>query len=143
MIQLHERPRIASILYFLWIIFHMLLFVIIFHMVPQECGWSELQHTNRRDIAGQSAICGGAHISAGDFKSHCDGHNHRHRHRHPGPADFSRMSQNLENNFFYYFPKFKFSGKDIYQNIGSGEVIFNFFRSVVIFLLYFLQFFEK
>ena len=88
-------------------------------------------------------ICGGAHISPGDFKSHRDGHNHRHRHRHPGPADFSRMSKNLENNFFYYFPKFKFSGKDIYQNIGSGEVIFNFFGSVVIFFVFFTIFREK
>ena len=44
--------------------------------------------------------------------------------------------------FLYYFPKSKFSGKDIYQNIGSGEVIFDFFGSVVIFL-YFSQFFEK
>ena len=47
---------------------------------------------------GSLYICGGAHISAGDFKSHCDGHNHRHRHRHrhPGPADFSKMGKNLE-----------------------------------------------
>ena len=34
------------------------------------------------------------------------------------------------------------SGKDIYQNVGSGEVIFNFFGSVVIFFV-FLQFFGK
>ena len=44
--------------------------------------------------------------------------------------------------FFYYFSKSKISGKDIYQSIGSGEVIFIFFGSVVIFL-YFLQFFER
>ena len=53
------------------------------------------------------------------------------------------MSKNLENNFFYYFPKFKFSGKDIYQNIGSGEVIFNFFGSVVIFFVFFTIFRKK
>ena len=55
---------------------------------------------------GSLYIYGGAHISPGDFKSHRDGHNHRHRHRHPGPADFSRMSKNSENNFFSLFFKF-------------------------------------
>ena len=52
---------------------------------------------------GSLYIYGGAHISPGDFKSHRDGHNHRHRHRHPGPADFSKMSKNSENNFFLLF----------------------------------------
>ena len=33
---------------------------------------------------GSLYIYGGAHISAGDFRSHRDGHNHCHRH--PGPA---------------------------------------------------------
>ena len=42
------------------------------------------------------SLYGGAHISSGDFNTHRDGHNHRHRHRHPGPADFSRMSKNLD-----------------------------------------------
>ena len=52
---------------------------------------------------GSLYIYGGAHISPGDFKSHRDGHNHRHRHRHPNPTDFSRMSKNLENDFFVLF----------------------------------------
>ena len=87
---------------------------------------------------GSLYICGGAHISPGDFKTHRDGHNHRHRH--PNPTDFSRMSQNLENIFFYYFQNFYFFGKDTYQNIGSGEVVFNFFRSVVISFVFFTIF---
>ena len=58
------------------------------------------------------------------------------------PRTFQEWAKIRKIICFYYFPKFKFSGKDIYQNIGSGEVIFNFFRSVVIFL-YFSRFFEK
>ena len=45
---------------------------------------------------GSLYICGGAHISSRDFKTHRDGHNHRH----PGPADISKFDQNSENNFF-------------------------------------------
>ena len=50
------------------------------------------------DFFGSSYICGGAHISSGDFKTHRDGHNHRHRHR--SPVDFSRIDKNSEINFF-------------------------------------------
>ena len=47
---------------------------------------------------GSLYICGGAHISPGDFKTHRDGHNHRHRHRRP--TDILNFDQNSENNFF-------------------------------------------
>ena len=49
---------------------------------------------------GSPYICGGAHISLGDFKTHRDGHNHRHRHRHRIPTHISNFDQNSENNFF-------------------------------------------
>ena len=58
------------------------------------------------------------------------------------PRTFQEWAKIRKIIFFYYFPKSKFSGKDIYQNIGSGEVIFNFFGSVVIFFVFFTIFWK-
>ena len=59
------------------------------------------------------------------------------------PRTFQEWAKIRKIIFFYYFPKSKFSGKDIYQNIGSGEVIFNFFGSVEFFFVFFTIFWKK